>query len=587
MKMPTSPTPLNDQGRSFTQSVKLFGQRLIAPHPSIQNVGYIRRVQLLNTIALTLTVAFALGLLARPKSIVIFEYMLTISVISYFLGKSSSPRIGTFIFSFGFLSTSFLTLFLGLAPDYSMSVYTIVPIALIVASALSGLTTFALLAIYATLATTLAPLYSKTSASISDIPETGGIIFFTGAILYGILVFRANLENSRLIEIRAANQELQEIKTNLEERVEERTRELSEASRQIQSRAMRLQIISELSQEISANLDQKPKELLTLITQSISEKLGYYHVGIFLLDAKREYAVLRAANSQGGQRMLERRHQLKVGGTGIVGYVSQSGRPRIALDTGSDAVFFNNPNLPMTRSEMALPLKYGATVIGVLDVQSNLPSAFKDEDANLLSTLANQIAIVINNVLMEQRSEFALPAQRTNESEDRLARAQRQSGYSYLPDGTISIGQATNNPSVEKALESGETVLLARPSKDSPATLAVPVKFRDRTIGVIHIQAADDKRRWTEDEVMMVQSISDRAGLALENARLFEETVRRADQEEAIARVTSQISASTDFKRILQTTVQELGQVLGVSRSFIQLGTPTVNDDDSETTSQQ
>jgi GAF domain-containing protein len=87
--------------------------------------------------------------------------------------------------------------------------------------------------------------------------------------------------------------------------------------------------------------------------------------------------------------------------------------------------------------------------------------------------------------------------------------------------------------------------------------------------------------------VMMVQSISDRAGLALENARLFEETVRRADQEEAIARVTSQISASTDFKRILQTTVQELGQVLGVSRSFIQLGTPTVNDDDSETTSQQ
>ena len=81
--------------------------------------------------------------------------------------------------------------------------------------------------------------------------------------------------------------------------------------------------------------------------------------------------------------MLERRHQLRVGGTGIVGYVSQSGRPRIALDTGSDAVFFNNPDLPQTHSEMAIPLKYASQVIGVLDIQSAQPSAFKDEDANL------------------------------------------------------------------------------------------------------------------------------------------------------------------------------------------------------------
>jgi GAF domain-containing protein len=513
--------------------------------------------------------------------------MLSISIISYLLGKTKYPRIGTFAFSFGFLSTSYLSLFLGIAPDFSTTIFTIVPIALIVASALSGRKTFALLGVYATIAAALGPIYSKTPASISDIPQTAGIIFFTGAVLYGILVFRANLENSRLTEIRMANQELQEIKTNLEKRVEERTHELIAASQQIESRAMRLQIISEVSQEISANLDQNPKELLTLITHSISKKLGFYHVGVFLLDENREYAVLRAANSQGGQRMLERHHQLKVGGTGIVGYVSQSGRPRIALDTGSDAVFFNNPNLPNTRSEVALPLKYGATVIGVLDVQSTLSSAFKDEDANLLSTLSNQIAIVINTVLTSHRSEFALPSEKKNKSGSRLIRKQAQSGYSYLPDGTISTALPLNNPTLDKALASGETSILSRPSKDNPATLAVPVKFRDQIIGVIHIQASDDKRRWTEDEVMMVQSISDRAALALENARLFEETVRRADQEESIARVTSQISASTDFKRILQTTVQELGQVLGTSRSFIQLGTPHEEDNIEEINSQQ
>ncbi|NOT05168.1 MAG: GAF domain-containing protein [Anaerolineales bacterium] len=580
--MSISQTPLNDKKNSFAETVKQTAQRLIAPHPSVQGLDYVRRVQLLNVITLTLITAFSLGLLARPQSVFIFEYMLAVSILSYTLGKTRYPRIGTFIFSFGFLSTSFLSLFLGIAPNFSTIIYTIVPIALIVASALSGLRTFALLVIYATIAASLAPIYSKTPASTSDITQTGGIIFFTGAILYGILVFRTNLENSRLAEIRTTNQELQEIKTSLEKRVEERTHELIAASQQIQSRAMRLQIISEVSQEVSANLDQKPKELLTLITNSISEKLGYYHVGIFLLDENREYAVLRAANSQGGQKMLERRHQLKVGGAGIVGYVSQSGRPRIVLDTGSDAVFFNNPNLPKTRSEIALPLKYGKTVIGVLDVQSTLSSAFKDEDANLLSTLANQIAIVINNVLSNQRSEFALPTQKSNKVYDRLNQKQNQSGYSYLPDGTISIAQTQNNATLEKALASGETSILSRPSKGNPATLAVPVKFRDQTIGVIHIQAADDKRRWTEDEVMMVQSISDRAALALENARLFEETVRRADQEESIARVTSQISASTDFKRILQTTVQELGQALGTSRSFIQLGTPLENENNDE-----
>jgi len=306
----------------------------------------------------------------------------------------------------------------------------------------------------------------------------------------------------------------------------------------------------------------------------ISEKLGFYHVGIFLLDENRKFAVLQAANSEGGQRMLERRHQLKVGGTGIVGYVSQGGLPRIALDTGSDAVFFNNPDLPKTRSEIALPIKYGSTIIGVLDVQSTLSSAFKDEDTNLLSTLTNQIAIVITSLLANDRSEFGLSSQKTNQREQKLGNQQTQIGYSYSPDGTISSALLTSNPTTDQALATGEMAILARPSKSNPSTLVVPVKFRDQVIGIIHIEAAEANRKWTADEITVVQSISDRVAFALENARLLEETVRRADQEETIARVTTQIGASTDFNRILQTTIQELGRALGASRSFIQLGTP-------------
>lgn len=373
---------------------------------------------------------------------------------------------------------------------------------------------------------------------------------------------------SKSAEVKS-NRELQEINQTLEARVETRTRELSEASKQLQQRASRLQTISEISQEIISKVEQQPHELLTRITQVISEKLAFYHVGIFLLDKNREYAVLRAANSSGGQHMLERHHQLRVGGTGIVGYVSQSGRPRIALDTGSDAVFFNNPDLPHTRSEMAIPLKYGSQVIGVLDVQSMQSSALKDEDANLLGTLANQIAITINNILINEQSTHRQDSR--NRPGSQFSQRQNQIGYSFNADGTISTASPTENPILQSALASGETVIQNQPLGDTLPALAVPVKFRDQLVGIIHIESAERSRKWTEDEIMVVQSISERAAVALENARLFEETSRRAEQEETIARITSQIGSSTDFNHILQTTVEELGRTLGATRTFIQL----------------
>jgi GAF domain-containing protein len=210
-------------------------------------------------------------------------------------------------------------------------------------------------------------------------------------------------------------------------------------------------------------------------------------------------------------------------------------------------------------------------------VQSTVPSAFKDDDANLLSTLANQIAIVIKNVLNTEHSAYPLASQNISKPDEKLVRKQKQDGYSYHPDGTISVAAPARNPSLDQAIASGETVILAQPSKGNPPTLAVPVKFRDQVVGIIQIEAVDTNRKWTDDEIALAQAISDRAGFALENARLFEETARRAEQEETIAKVTTQIGASSDFNHILQTTIQELGQALGASRSFIQLSTPPEN----------
>lgn len=577
--MSLSQTPASNQGQSFAQRARQIWLRLIEPHSSIKVIGEFRRAQLLSILTLILGVLFISALLSRPGSINVFLALGGITLISYFLSKTKYYRLGSYIFTYTFTAIGYLRIYQGTASSIESSIVSTVHIALIFSSVLLSQRGFLSLAILSTIAAFAAPLYSNTPvAEAESITRTGGVVLVIGTLLYGIQVFRANLDKEQLKNLTDTNRELEDLTTNLEQHIGARTADFEEANKKVRERAKRFQIVSDISQEISSNVDQQPKELLNRIARSISEKLGFYHVGIFLLDDTQEYAVLRATNSPGGQHMLERRHQLKVGGTGIVGYVSQSGRPRIALDTGTDAVFFNNPDLPKTRSEIALPLNYGAKIIGVLDVQSTLPSAFKDEEANLLIALANQLAIVINNVLFIEQAEHGFSSQKMNKPDGQRRDQQMQGGYSYLPDGTISNAIPAKNPVIDQAIASGETVILSQPSKGNPAALTVPVKFRDQVIGIIRIESSEPSRRWTDDEVVMVQAISDRAAFALENARLFEDTIRRADQERTIAHVTTQIGASTDFNRILQTTIQELGQALGASRSFIQLGTHNRNE---------
>jgi GAF domain-containing protein len=576
--MTTSQIPSNNPKRSFAANVKEVGRKLVEPHPSLTTLSDYRRARLLSLLTLILNIFILTAPLFSPASIGIFIMLGSLTLSAYLLSRTKYYSLGAYILTYAFASIGFIRIYQGQASSIESSIVTFVHIALVFSSVLLSQRGFLIFSILSVIATFTAPFYSNAPVLPTDSPfRTGGVLFAIGAMLYGIQVFRSNLDKEQFQELTKSNSELEEIKTNLEKNIGVRTTELERANQQVQERAARFQIISEVSQEISSSVDKQPKELLNRITQSISEKLGFYHVGIFLIDENNEYAVLRAANSQGGQRMLERRHQLRVGGTGIVGYVSQGGRPRIALDTGSDAVFFNNPDLPETRSEMALPLKYGTKVIGVLDVQSTLPSAFKDEDANLLNTLANYVAIVIKTVSTSERSESPLPSQSKNKYSQQFAHKQAATGYSYHPDGTISSATYQNNSNVDQAIVSGETVVLVQPSRNNPSVLVVPVKFREQVIGVLNIESVEVNRKWTEDEISLVQAIADRAAFALENARLFEDTARRAEQEETIARVTSEIGSSTDFNRILQTTIQELGQALGVSRSFIQLGTPHQN----------
>jgi len=188
--------------------------------------------------------------------------------------------------------------------------------------------------------------------------------------------------------------------------------------------------------------------VLDTTVDAISEKFKFYHTGIFILDDEKRWAILRAASSEGGRQMLASGHRLAVGEVGIVGYVAGTGKPRIAFDVGGDAVWFNNPNLPETRSEMALPLKVGDEVIGVLDVQSVQPQAFTDEDISTLQLMADQLAVAVQNARLLEVMESALKELRdiqldyTQSGWARMTSRTRTLAYEYDRVGTIPVSIA-------------------------------------------------------------------------------------------------------------------------------------------------
>jgi GAF domain-containing protein len=354
----------------------------------------------------------------------------------------------------------------------------------------------------------------------------------------------------------------------LELRVEERTSELKIANQRNERRARQFEAIAQVASTISST--RELDTLLTQVTSAISTRFDFYHVGIFLLDPRKEFAVLSAANSEGGRRMLARQHRLRVGETGIVGFVASTGRPRVALNTGQDAVFFNNPDLPDTRSEIALPLLAGKDVIGVLDVQSTVANAFDQEDISILTTLADEVSIAIQNSLQFDQTRRALA-----ESEA-LSRQFVQSGWQQFTKSQNLLGihhtgaRATLLYAKNKDEEgNGHTPPEPERPRNRGAVLSLPVKLRGEVIGSVDVRSPDNER-WDQDELDVVTAIIERAAIAMENARLLAESQKRAAKERTIGEISAKISAQSDIDQLLKTAAQELNRTLPGAEIAIQ-----------------
>ena len=515
------------------------------------------------------------ALISRPESYSEFIALLLITSVAYVLSRTPYYRIGTYFLCFSFTAFAYITLLLGTASSYSSAITTSVHVSLVVASLLLSAPGLAALLAFVAIASFTAPWYSQVPLAFdSNFFKDTGVTLSIGAILIGATTFRSFIERKRLEQLNQANRELEHLTSNLEQRVNERTAELETANHQTERRASQLKAVTELAEAIAQLQDLS--EVFPATTKLISERFGFYHVGIFLLDRDREYAVLQAANSEVGQQMLARNQRLKLG-VGVVGFCAQRGQPRIALDVGADAVFFNNPDLPNTRSEVALPMNSRETTIGVLDVQSTQAGAFSDEDLQVLTALANQVAIALENarLLTETRAALLQVQEVYNEftrtAWSRTVAQAEQRGFRFQTGRVELLENALETPEVTSALQSGKVMSnQTNGSGETHAALAVPVRLRNEVIGVLHVEANDPSKHWQEDEISLIQAVAERAALAMENARLFQDARRRAAKERLISEASARISGALNIENILQATAEELERVLGGSEILIQ-----------------
>ncbi len=369
--------------------------------------------------------------------------------------------------------------------------------------------------------------------------DTVVVILVAALANFGILSIKSSYlkKNQKLISALAESDELQA-------RYEAQSADL-------QHRLAQLRAGSEISQSLASILD--PGLLIQQVAERLKSAFTLYYVGVFLVDPTREYAILRYGTGDEGKKMAANRHRLAVGGYSMIGWATQTRKARIALDVGEEAVHFDNPDLPATRSELALPIKSSTDILGALSIQSDRPNAFDENDVLLLQSVADSLAVALENANSFNRTQKALEDIRI------LNKAFVQQAWGDEIDQVGELKFNYENPQVTS-------------SPETTSQVKIPLVLRDEVIGYFNLEIEGTEIQPEQNEFL--QTISAQTTSALENARLIEETQRAAAQEQKLNELSTQFSRAFTIEEILKTAVEEFGNLPSVFEASISLIPP-------------
>ncbi len=394
-----------------------------------------------------------------------------------------------------------------------------------------------------------APLDALTRDSNPDSWINTGIALLFVAL---VLIFSIGYLVQGLTRSISALEETLAGERQLAEDLQRQQAELADRSSDLERRVLQIRTAAEISRAVGTILD--PQELLQRVAELIRERFDLYYVGVFLVDDRGRYATLTAGTGEAGQKMLAENHRLSVGGASMVGWATANRQARIALDVGQEAIRFRNPHLPETRSELALPLAIGNQILGALSIQSTEPTAFDQDDVTVLQGIGDSLAVALENARLFQQIESSL---------DEIRQLNRQ----YVEGSWAGLSGADEELSVTVDGPSAGT-------EGDGYALNVPLRLRDeQVIGAITLES--DSSNWSKEELDFIEAVGNQAALALESARLLQDTQYRAEREQALNELTTRFARTLDFESLLQTVVRELGQLPKVSEVSIHIVPPT------------
>ena len=347
---------------------------------------------------------------------------------------------------------------------------------------------------------------------------------------------------------------------------------IAERTQKLEDQATYLESSVEVSQRIASITDTT--ELIEEVVRLIKARFNLYYVGLFLVDRKNEWANLKAGTGEAGKIMLARKHKLKIG-EGMIGWSIENAQARIALDVGEDATRFDNPALPETRSEGALPLRSRGRVLGALTIQSSKPSAFTPEIIATLQTMTDQIAIALDNAELFAKSEIALKAERKAygqlSQEDWTTLLHQTNIPHYLsdaPNSVHSLEKTKNTPT-----QQSKTML-----QNDGLTAILPIKIHGHILGGVKLSKEKEEGVWTKEELRLAETLAEQVSVSLESARLFDQSQRRAARERVIGEVSAKMRETLSIDKVLETATKELHKALGSAETKIWLDTEKKND---------
>jgi GAF domain-containing protein len=601
-------------------------QRILAAPVFKDDEEKTRTAGLLNVVALACAlVALAIGVaapfvFARPDiALASSSLVLFLALVSIVLMWRGYVQLASVLLLFGLWTAFTILMFLsgGVTSVFAMGYVTATMLAGLllggqVAIVVAG---FSLVASLVMVAAKVVGVLPESVLTVGEGPAWANLAANLAAAVT-ILYLATRSVGQALERARRSAAELTKQSELLEDMVAARTRDLEQ-------RAAQLATAADVGRAAASILELE--SLSRRVVELVRDRFELYYAGLFLLDEEGRHAVLVAGTGEAGRLMREQGHRLEVGGRSMVGAACAQRQPRLALDVGEESVRFDNPLLPHTRSEMALPLVVGDRALGALDVQSVDPAAFSEEDVAVLQLVADQVAVAVDNAL--KFSEEAALLEATNP----LFRVSRRlvsvvttaeiteaviasvaeteadgcivGWLNYAPDGNVESITFLGDWNRQEKPRYASGVTFLRESSPLPLQVAmsfwtvgdaeqdtrlpqdlrvfitahggrgfvnVPLRLGSRIVGFVSIYRAEPGP-FSPVSIRLYETLVDQAAVAMERARLLDEAERRVSRERLVADISGRMRETLDVRTVLKTAVEEIADVLGLAALDLQL----------------